>query len=211
MHSTSQFYEVLPVTFNHLTRRTHLYAGLFFVPWLILYAISSVPFSHARYFADRDKATGRPLWTVRAEIPFDAPVPEGNELRPLGARIVRETGLTGSFGAYRQGRNQVNVYVYTVWRSAQVKYLVDQKKLVVEDRRFRWDQMLTGLHAKGGFEQEDVFNRSWSVLVDLVCLALLVWVGSGVYMWWKLSALRNWGWVAVIGGAATFVGLALML
>lgn len=195
------------MTFNHVTRRAHLYAGLFFLPWVILYAISSVPFSHGRYFAERDRATGLPLWTTRAEIPFDAPVPEGNELRPFGARILSEAGLKGSYGVYRQGTTQLNVYVHTVWHSTQVKYLLDQKKLVVEDRRFRWDQMLTGLHAKGGFEQESLFDRSWSVVVDLACLALLLWIASGFYMWWKLPALRAWGWVAVVAGAASFAAL----
>lgn len=199
------------MTFNHATRRTHLYAGLFFVPWVILYAISSVPFSHGRYFADRDRAKGLPLWTRRAEIPFDVAVPAGDELRPFGERILRETGLKGSYGVYRQGASQVNVYVHTVWHSTQVKYLVDQKKLVVEDRRFRWDQMLTGLHAKGGFEQESLLVRSWSVVVDLVCLALLAWIASGFYMWWKLPALRAWGWLAILAGAGSFVALLFTL
>ena len=199
------------MSFNHAVRRTHLYLGLFLVPWTVLYAVSSIPFSHAQYFNDRDKAKGLPLWTQRVEIPYEAPVPEGNDLRPFAARIMADTGLKGAFGANRLPSGQVNVFVYSVWRSTQAKYFPERKTLVIEDRRFRWDQMLTGLHAKGGFEQESVLQRSWSVFIDVACLSLLLWVASGFYMWWKLGILRGWGWLCLFGGCGFFALLVWML
>ena len=78
------------------------------------------------------------------------------------------------------------MYSYSFWKSTQLKYFVDQKKLTVEDRRFRWDHFLTGMHARGGFEQEGFLQTSWSVVVDVVCLGMLVWIASGLYMWWGL-------------------------
>ena len=71
-------------------------------------------------------------------------------------------------------------------RSTQLKYFIDQKRMTVEDRRFRWDHFLTGMHARGGFEQEGLLDRSWSVIVDLVCVAIVLWIASGLYMWWGL-------------------------
>jgi hypothetical protein len=195
------------VTFSHLNRRTHLYLGLALLPWFLLYALSSIPFSHTKYFDDLDKAKGLPNWTPRFERAYDVPVPEG-DLRPLGARIVADTGMTGAWGAYRQGPNQVNVYVYTFWRSTQIKYFVDQKKLTAEDKRFRLDHFLTGMHAKGGFEQEGWLHDSWGVVVDLVSLAFLIWIASGIYLWWHIPAHRGWGWLALAGG---FVSFALFL
>ena len=41
-------------------------------------------------------------------------------------------------------------------------------------------------------------------MIDLVCLAFLIWVASGLYMWWSLPGLRRWGWVAVLAGLASF-------
>src|SRR5881397_477158 len=61
------------------------------------------------------------------------------------ARIFKDSGLEGSFGTYRPNERQIDVYVYTFWKSSQAKYLMDQKRLVVEDRRFRWDHFLTGM------------------------------------------------------------------
>jgi hypothetical protein len=198
--------------FQHLNRRLHLYLGLALSPWILLYAVSSIPFSHGRFFEDLDKAKGRPNWTRRAEIPFDAPVPrEDSELRAFGLRIMRTAGLQGAFGAYRQGPSQINVYSHSVWNSTQVKYLVEEKKLIVEDKRFRWDHMLTGFHAKGGFEQESCLHDSWGVVVDLVSLGLILWVASGLYMWIPMRNLRRSGLFALAAGALSFGALLWLL
>lgn len=195
------------MTFHHLNRRTHLYLALFLLPWFFLYGVSSIVFSHGPYFEARDKASGQPLWKTRFErTGYEIPVPEGPELRSLADRVVKDTGLEGgAYGAYRQGPNQINVYVYTFWRSTQVKYFVTEKKLVVEDRRFRWDHFLTGMHAKGGFEQGGLHNL-WAVLIDVVCLGMLLWVVTGMIMWWNLPATRTWGWVSLVAGACCFAG-----
>lgn len=196
--------------FPHFNRRLHLYLGLGLLPWFLLYGVSSAVFSHGAYFDQMDQKKGLPNWTLREERPYDAPVPEGG-LRPLGARIVSDLGLNGSWGAYQQSPTQVNVYVYTFWRSTQVKYFVDRKMLRVEDKRFRWDHFLTGAHAKGGFEQESWLNDSWGVLVDVVALGLLVWVASGLYLWWHVPGTRRWGWLALAAGIGAFALLLARL
>ena len=185
------------MTFDRFNRRLHLYLGLSLLPWFFVYGVSSAPFSHAQYFNQLDKAKGLPDWTPRFERPYDVPVPEGGNLRTLAARIVKDAGIDGAFGAYRLGPNRINVYVHTFWRATQIQYRLDEKKLVAEDRRFRWDHFLTGLHARGGFEQEGLLQNSWSVVVDLVSLGMLVWIASGIYMWWNLRPVRRWGWLAL--------------
>lgn len=201
------------MTFSHLNRRVHLYLGLFLLPWFFTYGISSVPFAHGQFFESRDAAKGLPLWTLRAEIAVDLAVPEDEAgLRRLGAALLDKAGIHDtSFGAYRQTPTQINVYSYSFWRSTQLKYLVDQKKLTVEDRRFRWDHFLTGMHARGGFEQEGFLATSWSVVVDLVCVGMIVWVASGMYMWWGIPAHRRWGWLAILAGASSFLLFTLRL
>ena len=126
------------------------------LPWFFMYGISSVPFAHNQFFEQRDAAKGLPLWTLRAERALDMPVPEDTAgLRAFGATLLKDAGVEAtSYGTYRQSPTQVNVYAYSFWKSTQLKYFVDQKKLTVEDRRFRWDHFLTGMHARGGFEQE---------------------------------------------------------
>ncbi len=129
-----------------------------------------------------------------------------------GATLLRQAGVSaGSFGVYRQSPTQVNVYAYSFRHSTQLKYFIDEKRMTVEDRRFRWDHFLTGMHARGGFEQDGLLDRSWSVIVDLVCLAIVLWVASGLYMWWGLQGSRSWGFVTIGAGAAAFVFFTLRL
>jgi hypothetical protein len=201
------------MTFDRLNRRTHLYLGLALIPWVLMYGASSVPFAHNAYFQARDAATGLPPFTVRAEIPVDVAIPDDREaLRALGATLLDKAGIHGTnFGAYRQGPSQVNVYSYTFWKSTQLKYDADRQVMTVEDRRFRWDQFLTGMHARGGFEQEGILPTAWSLIIDLVCLSLIGWVASGVYMWWRQPRLRRLGWIALASGALPFLLFTLGL
>lgn len=195
------------MTFPQINRRTHLYLGLFLTPWVLMYAVSSVPFSHGDFFEQRDKALGLPLWTKTYDGPFDlGPIPESGPLRPLGEKVVRQFQMeNASYGVYRQGPNQLNIYVHTFWKSTQFKYLISEKRLTAEDRRFRWEHFLTGMHARGGFADGRFFPIAWAVVIDLVCLSFLIWIGSGLYMWWSLPGLRKWGWVAVISGVGSFI------
>jgi hypothetical protein len=208
------------MTFSHFNRRVHLYVGLVLLPWFFMYGLSSVPFAHSQYFDARDAAKKLPLWTLRADRIVDVPVPgagadgqiDERALRSFGARLLDEAGISGtSFGTYRQTPNQINVYSYSFWNSTQLKYYLDAHRLTVEDRRFRWDHFLTGMHARGGFEDERLFVRSWSIVVDLVCAGMIVWVASGLVMWWTLPGHRRWGLVAIAAGTLSFLLFAMRL
>lgn len=201
------------MTYSHLNRRLHLYLGLALLPWFFMYGISSVPFAHNQFFEQRDAAKGLPLWTLRAERTLDVQVPQDTAgLRAFGASLLKDAGVAAtSYGTYRQGPTQINVYAYSFWTSTQLKYDIDRKKLTVEDRRFRWDHFLTGMHARGGFEQEGFLQLSWSIVVDIVCVAMIVWIASGLVMWWELPGQRRWGWVAILAGTASFLFFTLRL
>lgn len=194
----------------HINRRTHLYLGLALLPWLFMYGVSSLAFTHGPYFEQKDKAKGVPLWTTKWERPYTIDVPEKGDLREVGAQIMRDAGLDIAFGAYRPNPNQVNVYAHTFWKVTQFRYLINEKKLISEDRRFRWDHFLTGMHAKGGFENGGLHDL-WSWIIDLVCLAMLLWVVTGLIMWWKLPSTHRWGWLAFISGTLSFALFLLRL
>jgi len=201
------------MTFAQFNRRLHLYLGLSLLPWSFMYAVSSVPFAHNQYFDALDAAKRLPLWALRSERTLDTGVPDDPDaLRRFGARLLKDAGIENtSFGVYRQSPTQVNVYSYSFWKSTQLKYFIDQKRLTVEDRRFRWDHFLTGMHARGGFEQEGFLQLSWSVMVDAVCVGMLLWVASGLYMWWGLGGHRRWGLLAILSGMASFVLFTVLL
>lgn len=200
------------MTFQLLNRRTHLYLGLALLPWFFMYGVSSIPFAHNQYFVDRDAATGLPLWSVRESRTVEIAVSDDEDLRAIGERVLAAAGLDApNFGASRPNRSQITVNVFSFRGTSRVIYRIDEQRLTIEDRRFRWDHFLTGMHARGGFAQEGLLQTSWSLIVDLVCLAFLVWIASGLYMWWGLRGHRGWGLAAILAGAASFILFTLGL
>jgi hypothetical protein len=201
------------MTTKHLLRRVHLYLGLVLLPWLFMYGVSSLPFTHNQYFNARDAAKGLPLWTVRAEKPFAEPVPqEQAALRAWGRRLLDENGVKApNFGVYSPNPNSVQVNAFSFLKSSRIVYTVDQRKITIEERRFRFDQFLTGLHARGGFEQDGFLQDAWGVVVDIVCVAMILWIATGYYMWWGVSGHRRWGWLAILAGIGSFALFTLKL
>lgn len=194
-------------------RRLHLYLGLCLLPWLLMYGVSSLPFAHNEYFNRRDAANGQPLWVPRSERPFSAAVPtDAAALREFGRGVLREVGLEApNLDAYRANSNTVYVIAYSFLKTVRVTYAIDRQKLIVEDRRFRFDQFLTGMHGRGGFGQDGWLAKSWGIVVDLACLGMIVWIATGYYMWWGIPGHRRWGWAAILGGVATFALFTLRL
>lgn len=191
------------MTFDYFNRRLHLYLALSLLPWFLVYGLSSIPLSHGAYF-NRLYEDGQPMWTLRFERSYNVPVPDDAELKTIGRRIVRDTGLTGAWGAYRQSADELHVFVYRFRHSVRVIYRIPERKLRVEDARFRWDHFFTGMHARGGFDQDSWLDDFWAVVVDLFCVGLMLWVASGLWMWWRARGLRLWGAIALGAGCATF-------
>ncbi|NKB66238.1 MAG: hypothetical protein GKR89_04185 [Candidatus Latescibacteria bacterium] len=198
------------MTFNHFNRRLHVYLGMALLPWVLMYGLSSLAFSHNRLF-DKWFAV-EPGWTVLLERPYDRPVPEDADLRQVGAAILADLGLEGgALGTWRPHQRRLNVYRYDFWSNVRVSYHLDEQRLVAEEHRFRWDHFLTGLHARGGYQQDSLLHDGWALVVDLVCIGFLLWSASGLYMWWLLSQTRRWGALALAAGFLAFVLFAFTL
>ena len=194
------------MSFLHITRRTHLYLGLFLLPWFFVYGVSSVPFSHGPWIREKFYNDGTPEWRVRFERPYHIEIPSQGELRSVGAQVLKDSGVEeGAFGAFRERDGRLTVYRHDFWRSTRIVYDPDRKTLKAEDKRFRFDQFLTGIHARGGFEQTSLLDNLWGVVVDLVCLAIVVWIASGLVMWWQLPGHRLWGAIALGSGLGAFL------
>jgi hypothetical protein len=140
-------------------------------------------------------------------------VPDNPEaLRALGGALLADAGIRDlSYGVYRPNATQVNVFAFTFWEHTRIIYTPAKQQYRVEDRRFRWDQFLTGLHARGGFDQDGALVRSWSVVVDIVQVAILLWIATGLVMWWPLRGHRLWGLLAIAAGTVSFVIFTLRL
>jgi hypothetical protein len=189
------------MTFLYLIRRTHLYLGLFLLPWVVMFGASSYPINHT------GEATPA-VWTRVAEEPFNADVPpQGESLRPLGEQMMAAAGLSGAgFYVNRPNPRQVNVNHPNFLHPTRITYQIEEHRLVAERRAFNFRQSLTGMHTRGGYNLGGFWDAVWAVFVDVVSVALVLWIITGLIMWWKLpgTGLRRWGWLALVGGAISF-------
>jgi hypothetical protein len=188
-----------------LLRRTHLYLGMFLLPWTLMYGLSTVLFNHGPYF--RQLRPTEPAWTRLWEKEYVLEVPAGNDrLRETARRVLDEHGLSGAFGAQRQGPRLV-INVPSFRQPVRLTYDPDRKQLRAEERVFSWVEVLIRLHQRVGYGQGDFLYKVWGALVDLFCVGTLAWIGTGLYLWWRLPATRTWGWIALGGGLATLLVL----
>ena len=64
------------------------------------------------------------------------------------------------------------------------------------------------LHQRTGYGQAGFLHNLWGFMVDVYCVTSLVWIGTGLYLWWKLAGTRQWGFVAM-GGGIVSIGVLL--
>jgi hypothetical protein len=198
------------MTFPHFNRRLHLYLGMFLLPWFFMYGISSLPFTHGAWL-DKLLRDNRPDKTVRFDRPYSIDVPAAGDLRPTGERILRDAGMSGAFGIFRKGEGKIGIYRYDFRSATDLTYSITGKRLRAEDVKFRWDAFLGGFHARGGFKEPSFLMRAWAVLIDIVCIGILIWIASGIYMWWFIRGHKLWGAIALAGGLASFALFLLRL
>lgn len=195
------------ISFDRFNRRLHLYLGLFLLPWLLMYGLSSALISHHAWF----RAEKEPPWERVFDREYQRAVPEDADLRAVAQEILRDLALEGAFWAQRPNPNEVRIQRFTFWDVTRLTYSIQEQRLRAERQKQRWDQVIVRLHFRGGFQQPAFWDDLWAVLVDLACLGILVWIASGLVMWWRLLGLRFWGGLALGGGCVCFLLLVLLL
>ena len=65
------------------------------------------------------------------------------------------------------------------------------------------------MHRRRGFGGSFVADNAWAVSIDVVVVAMIFWVLSGLWMWWELKITRATGLAVALGGVALFVVLIL--
>ncbi|MFQ5747742.1 MAG: PepSY domain-containing protein [Gemmatimonadota bacterium] len=198
-------------SFGLVTRRTHAYLALALLPWVAMYGLTAVAYSHTGAFSRLEGGRSGPDWQPRFERPFDLPLPaseapvDDGELRRLGERVLEEAGLRGAFAVSRPQPERLVVSRYDFRSTTRLTYDAAAGRLVAEDRAFRLDPFMRRLHARAGFTQASLLDDAWGAIVDLVALGFLVWIASGIYMWIRLRRCRLSGGLALGGGILAFV------
>jgi len=200
------------MTFDKINRRTHLYLGLFLMPWLAMYGVSSFIVIHKSPFK---LGTSLPRETV-FEKTYSRPVnmQGGNNepaLRAAAQEILKDCNLEGAFWVDKPKPDTLHIDRFSFRDSLSVTYSMKEQKLKAERQWMRIPQVIIRMHFRGGYSQPTFGNKFWGLLVDVACVGILIWVASGLIMWWRLTRFRAWGAIAVGGGILSFLLLVWRL
>ncbi|MFB3902623.1 MAG: hypothetical protein ACE15E_04165 [Acidobacteriota bacterium] len=139
-------------------------------------------------------------------------MPPDTDIRQIGARVLSDLGMPGPFFAARPGPGRIVIGPANSWKRHRVTCLIQEKKVRFERLEpLRWYQVLTGFHLRSGYGHDDFLSDLWAVTLDLVCIGFLLWIVSGIYMWWRTRPTRFWGMTALVGGFFSFILLLLAL
>jgi hypothetical protein len=188
-------------SFDKINRRTHLYLGLALMPWLLMYGVSSFIIIHESWFP----ANNKPVWEPLFEKQYSRPVSAQGDLRLTAQEILKDCHLEGAFWTDKSNPDTLHIDRFSFWGSTRLTYSIKDQKLKAERQRMPFRQAVVRIHFRGGYLQPTFWDKFWGVLVDLACVGIIIWVASGLLMWWRLPRLRAWGAIAVGGGLLSFL------
>jgi hypothetical protein len=193
--------------FDKVNRRLHLYLGLFLMPWLLMYGVSSFILIHQAWF----RAEQEPPWETLFEKECRRPLEADADLRSVAQDILKDHGLEGAFWADKPNADTLRITRFSFWGSTRLTYSIREARVRAEHQRVRGPQAVVRMHFRGGYGQPTFWDKFWGFMVDLACAAIVIWVASGVVMWWRLRRLRAWGALTLGGGILTFLLLVWTL
>ena len=118
------------ITFDKFNRRAHLYLGLFLMPWLMMYGVSSFIVIHQSWFG-ADKSAARELLFEKT---YNRPVNmqganNSPELRATAQEILKDCNLEGAFWVDKPNADTLHIDRFSFRGSASLTYSLKDQKL----------------------------------------------------------------------------------
>jgi hypothetical protein len=187
-----------------------MYLALFLFPWMLMYAFSTVVMNHRALFVEKYGAGPVPFEKER-ELVYEQAVSENAELRTTSRQILASLGLDGAHAVSRRKDGAIVINRNDLLTPRRLTYTPGDRKLVVERMEHRSNAFLERFHRRRGYATGYGVDTLWAVSVDLVIAAMVMWVLSGLWMWWEMKVTRRLGAAAMLGGAGAFALYLLTL
>ena len=176
-----------------------MYFALALAPWVLMYAASTFVMNHHEWFND-----GPPQFEKVGERALTADV-SGLDSKQAAEVLLAELGMEGAHNVPPQQPDGKVVFVRQLV-SAPVRVTYDRasRNAMIERQQSNTGTVLGRLHRRRGWQHPYFKEDAWAFSVDAFVIAMLFWVLSGLWMWWELKGARQFGWLALVGGAAAF-------
>ena len=193
-----------------ILRRIHLYLALFLMPWILMYALSTVVMNHRGWF--EDYYGGHTVeWERIHEESYTLDLPEGSNRNDAAKVILEHLNLEGAFSSRGRLDRRITITRENPFDTRRIVYDAGNEQLLVARRLSRLPVILESLHRRRGYGHDILTEDLWAFSVDLVIVAMLFWSGSGIWMWWEMSVTRRLGAIALGAGVALYALFLLTL
>src|SRR5262245_40410489 len=164
-------------------RRSHMYLALFFMPWVAVYALSTLALNHRSLMISYYGAL-QPPFDVEQERSYQPDLPADASPKAVAEHILTDLGLEGSYnvrGGVEGG--PITIVRHHPTANRRITYTPAEKKIVVERQQLRFANLLIALHIRAGYQREQLADDSWAFSIDLAIVGLIFWALSGLWMW----------------------------
>ncbi|MDT8301650.1 MAG: hypothetical protein RQ760_09210 [Sedimentisphaerales bacterium] len=196
---------------DRIMRYIHLYTGLFLMPWIAVYATSAFCLNHNKWFREKLKITP-PKWEHIREVEFVPDEAFPQVAADQARAILQLLDLDGPHNI--QGKpNAKQMIIFRICGSGnyRITWRRPSSLIVVEKQGpFSLYRLVHFLHFRGGYAQPYFANITWAVIVDGVAVSMLLWVLTGVYLWYRRSRRLLIGTLCVVTGLLLFICLTVL-
>lgn len=199
------------MNFSLLNRRVHLFLGLFLTPWILMYAVSTIVMHHRELFTGEHQRID-PGYKLITEEAYEPEIPADVSREDAANIILKDLGFEGAHSI----RGEIDGGAFTILRNRpigthRITYDATSGLLRVERQEFAMVYALEMLHRRRGYQQDFIANDLWALAVDAFIVATVLWMVTGVWMWWQLARTRKIGAICLVSGCALFLLLLLKL
>jgi hypothetical protein len=163
-------------------RNLHLFLGLFFILFLLMYGASSVQMAHPTWF-DMEPA----VTEARLPLPADA----AYNARALASHLIEQQVVRGELRNVAEAEEGYTFRVVRPGTVHEVEYVRGEDDVLVRTHVAGFMGMLNRIHHIGGVHHEYALLNVWGILVFLTSVGLILLGLSGVYMWFKSHRTRR--------------------
>jgi len=146
-----------------------------------------------------------PLWELETETTYFGALPENAPPDVIATGVLAELEQEGRFSVRQDAES--GRYEITRHHPVHPRRIVFDPATAgvsVERLEFRTPSFLSRMHTRRNYMRGWQLENAWALSVDVVVVAMVFWVASGLWMWWTLRGARKWGAIFGLSGAALF-------
>ncbi len=192
-------------------RASHLYTGMFLVPWMMVYAVSAFCLNHSGWFLEKSQPAQK--WENDREIDFAPDASFPSEAEGQAVAVLAALDLEGPYRIMGvPDANQLTLLRFCATGHYRVTWQRPRGRVVVDRLKpATFYALVNNLHFVMGNGQSSWITSVWALVVDAVTVSTVLWVVSGVYIWARRPRKRLAGGLCLGAGCALFGVLVVLL